>query len=159
MPLGHLGGAHIFRGEFPRFSRDEKTRNPTTKAFGGHFLWHPLAPPLHPPGPRTHCRQIPRDPQGGSRQRFRPAPLAPTCTPLPPLAPPGPPWPPLAPPGPWPPPAFPGPPGCLLGPRWPPPFLAPLGPLPSLPFCRRDKCLPVLAAKAEVGIEGASPKP
>ena len=37
------------------------------------------------------------------------------------------------------------------GPRW--------AQGPPGPFGRRDKCLPVLAAKAEVGIEGASPKP
>ena len=137
MPLGHLGGAHIFRGEFPRFSRDEKTRNPTTKAFGGHFLWHPLAPPLHPPGPRTHCRQIPGTPRGGPGKGFAlrlSHPPAPPCTPLPPLAPPGPAWP-LAPP-------------CLSWPSWvpprpplAPPLFGPLGP-PALAALLQKRQVP-----------------
>ena len=130
-------------------SQEINTLNPTTKAFGGHFLWHPLAPPCPPPGPRTHCRQIPgtqTPPGGGSRgQRAQflcskgfggfPAPLGPSGPPWPPLAAPGPPWP----------------------PTWPP--LAPPGPpWPALARHKKE-CMPVLAAKAEVGIEGASPKP
>ena len=142
MPLSHLGGAHIFRGEFPRFSRD--------------FLWHPLAPPLPPPGPRTHCRQIPgtQAPPGGVQGATRPisgslsalASPGPLAPPGPPLAPPGPPWPPLAPLAP------PGPP-WPHGRPWPP-----LAPCSRCPFSAEETSA-CLAAKAEVGIEGASPKP
>ena len=73
-------------------------------------------------------------------------PLAPLCCPA--LGPFGPAWAPLNPSMPsWAPLRLTRP-----GPPW-----APLN-LPG-PFGRRDQCLPVLAAKAEVGIEGASPKP
>ena len=187
----------------------------TTKASGGHFLWHPLAPPLPPPpGPRTHCRQIPGTQAppaggpGGNAPNFcaqkvrvaclpsrRPwAPLAPPGPPCPPPGPPGPflappppgapwafpgpPWPPLAPPGPpgppwappgppWPPPSWYCRPPLALAPPWPPlapwpppgPPLAPPGPpWPALAGHKKE-CIPVLAAKAEVGIEGASSKP
>ena len=141
MPLGHLGGAHIFRGEFPRFSCRFDLPHQS-------LLWtFPLAPPsppLPPPGPRTHCRQIPgtqAPPAGGVQGATRPI-----CgLPLAPLAPPAPPWPPLAPGPPWP--APPGPPWPSLP-----------GPLLSLPFSAKETSA-CLAAKAEVGIEGASPKP
>ena len=177
----------------------------TTKASGGHFLWHPLAPPLPPPlaqGPTAGRFQGPRHLQRGVQGATRPIsvlkrlgwlaclrgapgppwpPLAPSWPPLAPPdplglpwppGPPGPPWPSLAPP--WPPlappllvlPASPGfgsplaPPGSLA-PPWPPPGppLAPPGPpWPALAGHKKE-CIPVLAAKAEVGIEGASSKP
>ena len=76
---------------------------------------------------------------------------------MPPLALPGPLWPSLRPPPPpgppWPPPLAPGPHLAPPGPPWPP--LAPPGPpWPALALHKKE-CMPVLAAKAEVGIEGA----
>ena len=101
MPLGHLGGAHIFRGEFPRFSKS---------------LWwtFPLAPPSPPcpplaQGPTAGRFQGPRHLQRGVQGATRPIcglgplgaltrlSLAPLPPPGPPLAPPAPPWAPLAP--------------------------------------------------------------
>ena len=152
MPLGHLGGAHILRGEFPRFSRDSNALNPTVD---------PPPPPPAPSGPRTHCRQIPgtQTPCMGGVQGGNWCPGPSLTLPGPSSGPPWPPVPPLAPPGPWPPLA----PLALsawppYGPPWP---LWPWPPRPALAalFGGGDKCLPVLAAKAEVGIEGASPKP
>ena len=95
--------------------------------------WPPLAPPAPP----------------FSTQRKRGSRVLAACLFLPPaplarLAP----WPPRPPP-PLPPSLAPPAPGFSSGPG---------RPLRSLPFSA-EKCLPVLAAKAEVGIEGASPKP
>ena len=139
-PLGlsHAIGPPGWRPYFQRgipsiLKRLKPTLNPTTKAFGGHFLWHPLPPPCPP---LAH-RQIP----GTQAPPALPGPrLAP---PLGPLAPPGPPWPPLA--------AL-----ATLAPARRP--LAAPGPLLSLPFSAEETSA-CLAAKAEVGIEGASPKP
>ena len=109
----------------PIFSEHPK---PDHQSLWWTFPLAPLAPPLPPPGPRTHCRQIPgtQAPPAG-----RPGPTRPISTlltllaPSPPLAPPGPPWPPLAVPGrPWPPLA---PPGLPSGRPWPPALAALFG--------------------------------
>ena len=95
-----------------------------TKSLLWTFPLAPPSPPLPPPGPRTHCRQIPgtqAPPAGGVQGATRPI-----CgLPWAPLAPPAPPWPPLAPGPPWPP---------LALPAWPPALAALFG--------ERDKCLP-----------------
>ena len=103
-------------------SLELNTLNPTTKASGGHFLWHPLAPPLPPPGPRTHCRQIPGTQTAGVQGATRPISVLKGFGGLPVLpGPPGPSWAPLGPPGPpWPPLAPPGPRWPSLAPLWPP---------------------------------------
>ena len=84
MPLGHLGGAHIFNQEFPRILKRLKHPKPDHQS-----LWWtvPLAPPSPPPAPPLW----PKDPLPAVPSR---PPLAPAG----PLAAPGPPWAPLAPP-------------------------------------------------------------
>ena len=54
-------------------SQEIRIPYPTTKAFGGHFLWHPLPPPPAPPlaqGPTAGRFQGPKHPRGGQRAQF-----------------------------------------------------------------------------------------
>ena len=145
--IGPPGWRPYFQRGIPSILKRLKHPKPDHQSLPWPF---PLAPPSPPPAPPPWPKDpLPADSRDPDTSRRGPGGNAPNfcaqrcwrrALPVP-SGPSGPPWAPLGPPPP-------GPPG-------PPPFWAPC---PG-PFGSRDKCLPVLAAKAEVGIEGASPKP
>ena len=112
--IGPPGWRPYFQRGIPRFSR-LKHPNPTTKASGGHFLWHPQAPPPWPKDPLPADSRDPATSTGGNAPNFCAERCCWAFCAL--LGPPGPPWAALDPPGP----------PCARWASLGPPPLAPLG--------------------------------